>query len=136
MEAASDKFVIVVVDDTKLVSGLGGSGLAMPVEVVQFYWKYNPVRLQELFKEEGCDAKLRYRSRDIRLRDVLATGAEISKLERVVEHSPFCLRVGTGRSVFGEFSNSGGAFSSGSVRIRGRGGLVVNNRCSTVKQQS
>ena len=58
VEAASEKFVVVV-DDSKLVSGLGGSGLAMPVEVVQFCWKYNLVRLQELFKEEGCEAKLR-----------------------------------------------------------------------------
>lgn len=45
VEAASDKF-IVVVDDTKLVDGLGGSRLAMPVEVVQFCWKYNLLRLQ------------------------------------------------------------------------------------------
>lgn len=58
VEAASDKFVVVV-DDSKLVTGLGGSGLAMPVEVVQFCWKYNLVRLQELFKDEGVDAKLR-----------------------------------------------------------------------------
>ncbi|KAK2631119.1 hypothetical protein EUGRSUZ_L03383 [Eucalyptus grandis] len=42
VEAASDKFVVVA-DETKLVSGLGGSGLAMPVEVVQFCWKYNLV---------------------------------------------------------------------------------------------
>ncbi|KAJ4956295.1 hypothetical protein NE237_013078 [Protea cynaroides] len=58
VEAASDKFVVVA-DDTKLVDGLGGSGLAMPVEVVQFCWKYNLTKLQELFKEEGCEAKLR-----------------------------------------------------------------------------
>ncbi|MCH1921755.1 ribose-5-phosphate isomerase A, partial [Shewanella sp. A3A] len=58
VEAASDKF-IVVVDETKLVTGLGGSGLAMPVEVVQFCWKYNQVRLQDLFNDEGCEAKLR-----------------------------------------------------------------------------
>ncbi|KAF9611914.1 hypothetical protein IFM89_036730 [Coptis chinensis] len=57
-KAASAKFVMVV-DDTKLVSGLGGSGLAMAVEVVQFCWKYNLVRLQEIFKGEGCEAKLR-----------------------------------------------------------------------------
>ncbi|XVF57263.1 hypothetical protein PTKIN_Ptkin06aG0191000 [Pterospermum kingtungense] len=37
VEAASSSF-IVVADDSKLVSGLGGSGLAMPVEVVQFCW--------------------------------------------------------------------------------------------------
>jgi ribose 5-phosphate isomerase A len=33
VEAPSDKFVVVA-DDTKLVKGLGGSGLAMSVEVV------------------------------------------------------------------------------------------------------
>ncbi|XP_057740511.1 probable ribose-5-phosphate isomerase 1 [Arachis stenosperma] len=33
VEAASDKFVVVI-DETKLVSGLGGSDLAIPVEVV------------------------------------------------------------------------------------------------------
>ncbi|KAL1158787.1 hypothetical protein V6Z11_A08G247800 [Gossypium hirsutum] len=58
VEAASSSF-IVVADDSKLVSGLGGSGLAMPVEVVQFCWKYNLVRLEGLFKELGCEAKLR-----------------------------------------------------------------------------
>ncbi|KAG0467773.1 hypothetical protein HPP92_017101 [Vanilla planifolia] len=58
VEAASEKFVVVV-DETKLVTGLGGSGLAMPVEVVQFCWKYNLTRLQELFREQVCEAKLR-----------------------------------------------------------------------------
>ncbi|PWA60753.1 Ribose 5-phosphate isomerase, type A [Artemisia annua] len=38
VEAASNKCVVVV-DDSKLVIGLGGSGLAMPVQVVQFCWK-------------------------------------------------------------------------------------------------
>ncbi|CAA6653712.1 unnamed protein product [Spirodela intermedia] len=105
VEAASDKFVVVV-DDTKLVDGLGGSGLAMPVEVVQFCWKYNLTRLQELFKEEGCEAKLRldpdgkpyvtdnsnfivdlYFSTPIR--DASAAGREISAFEGVVEHGLF-----------------------------------------------
>lgn len=105
VEAASDKFVVVV-DDTKLVDGLGGSGLAMPVEVVQFCWKYNLTRLQELFKEEGCEAKLRldadgkpyvtdnsnfivdlYFSTPIR--DAAAAGREISAFEGVVEHGLF-----------------------------------------------
>lgn len=105
VEAASDKFVVVV-DDTKLVSGLGGSGLAMPVEVVQFCWKYNLIRLQEMFKEEGCDAKLRldadgkpyvtdnsnyiidlyYKTP---IKDAGAAGKEISALEGVVEHGLF-----------------------------------------------
>ena len=38
VELASKKFVCIV-DDTKLVSGLGGSKLAMPVEVTPFCWK-------------------------------------------------------------------------------------------------
>uniref|UniRef100_A0A0D9WW42 ribose-5-phosphate isomerase n=1 Tax=Leersia perrieri TaxID=77586 RepID=A0A0D9WW42_9ORYZ len=105
VEAASDKF-IVVVDETKLVTGLGGSGLAMPVEVVQFCWKYNQVRLQELFNEEGCEAKLRLDEGgkpyvtdnsnyivDIYfktpIKDALAAGKEISALEGVVEHGLF-----------------------------------------------
>ncbi|KAG5044376.1 hypothetical protein AAZX31_03G225600 [Glycine max] len=105
VEAASDKFVVVV-DDTKLVDGLGGSGLAMPVEVVQFCWKYNLDRLQELFKEEGVEAKLRLEESGkpyvtdnsnyivdlyfkTPIRDALAAGAEISALEGVVEHGLF-----------------------------------------------
>ncbi|KAJ6846850.1 putative ribose-5-phosphate isomerase 3, chloroplastic [Iris pallida] len=105
VEAASAKFVVVA-DETKLVAGLGGSGLAMPVEVVQFCWKYNLTRLQELFKEEGCEAKLRldgdgkpyvtdnsnyivdlyYKTP---IKDALAAGKEISALEGVVEHGLF-----------------------------------------------
>ncbi|KAI3445266.1 hypothetical protein Pfo_001950 [Paulownia fortunei] len=104
VEAASDKFVVVV-DDSKLVSGLGGSGLAMPVEVVQFCWNYNLVRLQELFKEEGCEAKLRlddgkpYVTDNSNyivdlyfktpIKDSGAAGKEIAALEGVVEHGLF-----------------------------------------------
>ncbi|KAF5739258.1 putative ribose-5-phosphate isomerase [Tripterygium wilfordii] len=108
VEAASEKFVVVA-DETKLVSGLGGSGLAMPVEVVQFCWKYNLERLRDLFKEEGCEAKLRlvqggggeepyvtdnnnyivdlYFKNPIK--DGNAAGREISKFEGVVEHGLF-----------------------------------------------
>ncbi|KAF5739534.1 putative ribose-5-phosphate isomerase [Tripterygium wilfordii] len=107
VEAASEQFVVVA-DETKLVSGLGGSGLAMPVEVVQFSWKYNLERLRDLFKEEGCDAKLRlvdgggeepyvtdnknyivdlYFKTPIK--DGYAAGREISKFEGVVEHGLF-----------------------------------------------
>ncbi|QHO57174.1 putative ribose-5-phosphate isomerase 3 [Arachis hypogaea] len=50
VEAASDKFVVVV-DETKFVSGLGGSNLAMSMEVMQFCWKYNLVQHKELFKK-------------------------------------------------------------------------------------
>ncbi|KAJ8760678.1 hypothetical protein K2173_017671 [Erythroxylum novogranatense] len=105
VEAASDKFVVVV-DETKLVTGLGGSKLAMPVEVVQFCWKYNLVRLKELFKEEGCEAKLRLNEGgkpyvtdnsnyivdlyfENPIRDGNAAGKEISALEGVVEHGLF-----------------------------------------------
>ncbi|KAH7856696.1 hypothetical protein Vadar_004412 [Vaccinium darrowii] len=104
VEAASDKFVVVV-DDSKLVTGLGGSGLAMPVEVVQFCWKYNLVRLQELFNAEGCEAKLRldggkpYVTDNMNyivdlyfktpIKDSEAAGREISTLEGVVEHGLF-----------------------------------------------
>ncbi|KAL6504446.1 putative ribose-5-phosphate isomerase 3, chloroplastic [Orobanche gracilis] len=105
VEAASDKFVVVA-DDSKLVSGLGGSGLAMPVEVVQFCWNYNLVRLQELFGEDGCQAKLRL-DRDGKpyvtdnsnyildlyfktpIKDSVAAGREIEALEGVVEHGLF-----------------------------------------------
>ncbi|KAJ1701230.1 hypothetical protein LUZ63_001009 [Rhynchospora breviuscula] len=105
VEAASDKFVVVV-DETKLVTGLGGSGLAMPVEVVQFCWKYNLTRLQDLFKEEGVEAKLRLDADGspyvtdnsnyivdlyfkTPIKDAGAAGKEISVLEGVVDHGLF-----------------------------------------------
>ncbi|CAI7818231.1 unnamed protein product [Closterium sp. NIES-53] len=54
VEQASAKF-IVIVDDTKLVDGLGGSGLAMPVEIVQFCWKYTLDRIKALPEVAGCE---------------------------------------------------------------------------------
>ena len=42
----------------QMVAGLGGSGLAMPVEVVQFCWKYNLERLQGLPEVAGCEVPL------------------------------------------------------------------------------
>lgn len=53
VEMAAKRF-IVIVDESKLVPGLGVSG-AMPVDVVQFCWKYTAQRLQTL----GCEVKLR-----------------------------------------------------------------------------
>ncbi|KAF8039071.1 hypothetical protein BT93_B1574 [Corymbia citriodora subsp. variegata] len=105
VEAASKEFVVVA-DETKLVDGLGGSGLAMPVEIVQFCWKYNLVRLKELFNEEGCEAKLRLNEDGkpyvtdnsnyivdlyfkTPIKDGPAAGKEISSLEGVVEHGLF-----------------------------------------------
>ncbi|GAB2218793.1 hypothetical protein Droror1_Dr00002025 [Drosera rotundifolia] len=105
VEAASDRFVVVV-DETKLVDGLGGSRLAMPVEVVQFCWKYNLVRLRDLFRELGCDARLRLVDEErpyvtdnsnyivdlyfeTPIKDAVGAGKEISGLEGVVEHGLF-----------------------------------------------
>lgn len=58
VELASDKFVCIV-DDTKLVKGLGGSKLAMPVEIVQFCHQYTLRRLADLPEVKGCKAELR-----------------------------------------------------------------------------
>lgn len=58
VEMASAKFVCIV-DDSKWVTGLGGSKLAMPVEIVQFCHLYTLKRLQELAEVKGCTAKLR-----------------------------------------------------------------------------
>ncbi|KAJ0545353.1 putative ribose-5-phosphate isomerase [Helianthus annuus] len=58
IEFASKEFVVIV-DETKLVDYIGGSGLAMPVEVVPFCWKFTAHKLELLFKESGCVAKLR-----------------------------------------------------------------------------
>ncbi|CAL5396672.1 unnamed protein product [Camellia sinensis] len=58
IEGCCKKFVVVV-DESKLVKHLGGSGLAMPVEIVPFCWKFTAQRLQLLFNEVGCVAKLR-----------------------------------------------------------------------------
>ncbi|KAL2941104.1 putative ribose-5-phosphate isomerase 2 [Bienertia sinuspersici] len=58
IESACKKFICIV-DETKLVKYLGGSGLAMPVEVVPFCWKFSAERLKNLFQDSGCVAKLR-----------------------------------------------------------------------------
>jgi ribose 5-phosphate isomerase A len=60
VEIVADTFVCIV-DDTKLVSGLGGSGLAMPVEIVQFCSKFTLDRLRALpsVKRGLREAKIR-----------------------------------------------------------------------------
>jgi len=104
VEMASAKNIFIV-DETKLVEGLGGSRLAMPVEVVQFCWKYNLTRLQELPEVAGCRAELRMDGDkpyvtdnsnyiidlyfDTPMKDAYAAGAAISKLEGVVDHGLF-----------------------------------------------
>lgn len=104
VEAASAKFVVIV-DETKLVNGLGGSGLAMPVEVVQFCWKYNAERLKTLPEVAGCEVKLRldgdkpYVTDNSNyiidlyfkdpIKDAKAAAKAISSLEGVVDHGLF-----------------------------------------------
>mmetsp|Transcript_3001 Transcript_3001/g.7924 ORF Transcript_3001/g.7924 Transcript_3001/m.7924 type:complete len:240 (+) Transcript_3001:246-965(+) len=106
VERASDLFVCIV-DDSKLVDGLGGSKLAVPVEIVQFCWRYNLERLRALPEVAGCRAELRidaatgepyvsdnhnyivdlYFERPIR--DTAAAAAAMSRLEGVVDHGLF-----------------------------------------------
>lgn len=104
VEMSSDKFVCIV-DETKLVSALGGSQDAMPVEIVQFCWKYNLERLQNLPEVAGCEAKLRmdgdkpYVTDNSNyivdlyfktpIKDAHAAAKAISSLEGVVDHGLF-----------------------------------------------
>ncbi|KAF8399034.1 hypothetical protein HHK36_014900 [Tetracentron sinense] len=106
VEGACRKFVVIV-DETKLVKHLGGSGLAMPVEIIPFCWKFTANRLQRLFEDSGCVAKLRtcfengdpiltdnsnyvvdlYFKKDIG--DLKAASDAILRLAGVVEHGMF-----------------------------------------------
>ncbi|XP_051145375.1 probable ribose-5-phosphate isomerase 1 [Andrographis paniculata] len=58
VESASKKFVVIV-DESKLVNHIGGSGLNMPVEVIPFCWKHSLKRLEGLFADAGCVGELR-----------------------------------------------------------------------------
>ncbi|KAH6765320.1 Ribose 5-phosphate isomerase [Perilla frutescens var. frutescens] len=58
VESVAKKF-IVIVDESKLVKYVGGSRLAMPVEVVQFCWSHSLKRLEDLFAYAGCVGQLR-----------------------------------------------------------------------------
>ena len=57
VEVQAEKFVVIV-DESKLVDGLGISG-AMPVEVTPFCYQFNLKRLEELESVKGCKAELR-----------------------------------------------------------------------------
>ncbi|RVX22846.1 putative ribose-5-phosphate isomerase 2 [Vitis vinifera] len=79
VEGACKKFVVIV-DESKLVNYLGGSGLAMPVEIVPFCWKLLPrdnmnYIVDLYFKREIGDLKV-------------ASDA-ILRLAGVVEHGMF-----------------------------------------------
>ncbi|KAG6715219.1 hypothetical protein I3842_05G239900 [Carya illinoinensis] len=106
VESSCRKFVVIV-DESKLVKHLGGSGLAMPVEIVPFCWKFTAQRLQNLFEDSGCVAQLRtsvengepfvtdnrnyivdlYFKKDIG--DLKAASDDILRLAGVVEHGMF-----------------------------------------------
>jgi ribose 5-phosphate isomerase A len=109
VESSCRKFVVIV-DESKMVKHLGGSGLAMPVEVVPFCWKFTAMRLKALFEDSGCVAKLRtlgenesggvpyvtdngnyivdlYFKKDIG--DLKVASDEILRLAGVVEHGMF-----------------------------------------------
>ncbi|XP_071692914.1 probable ribose-5-phosphate isomerase 2 [Rutidosis leptorrhynchoides] len=104
IEGCCKKFVVIV-DESKLVDYVGGSGLAMPVEIVPFCWQFTAKKLQSLFDESGCVAKLRvkgekpyvtdngnyiidlYFKKDIG--DLKDAGDKILRLAGVVEHGMF-----------------------------------------------
>lgn len=104
VEMASDLFVCIV-DDSKMVTGLGGSKLAMPVEIVQFCHKYTLQRLAKLPEIAGAEAKLRMNGDkpyvtdnsnfivDLYFQtpivDSAAAAAAINALEGVVDHGLF-----------------------------------------------
>ncbi|KAD2804223.1 hypothetical protein E3N88_37600 [Mikania micrantha] len=126
IEFASKRFVVIV-DESKLVDHIGGSGLAMPVEVVPFCWKFTAQRLELLFEEADCVAKLRicpktgdpfvtdnsnytidlYFKKSIG--DLKAAGDAILRLPGVVEHGMFVDMATT-------------------VIIAGDGGVTVKNK--------
>ncbi|KAL0430236.1 UNVERIFIED_CONTAM: putative ribose-5-phosphate isomerase 1 [Sesamum radiatum] len=58
VESACKKF-IVIVDESKLVKHVGGSRLAMPVEIIPFCWNHSLKRLVALFAYAGCVGELR-----------------------------------------------------------------------------
>ncbi|XP_020598616.1 LOW QUALITY PROTEIN: probable ribose-5-phosphate isomerase 1 [Phalaenopsis equestris] len=59
IEGASKRFVVIV-DESKMVNLLGGSGLAVPVEIIPFCWKFTMGKLRRLFDGvPGFDLRLR-----------------------------------------------------------------------------
>ncbi|GER29928.1 ribose-5-phosphate isomerase-like protein [Striga asiatica] len=106
IESVSKKF-IVIVDESKLVSHIGGSRLAMPVEVIPFCWEHSRRRLVDLFADRGCLGELRrcgkdgeiyvtdngnyiidlYLERDIG--DLKEASDRILRLPGIVEHGMF-----------------------------------------------
>ncbi|KAK1302606.1 putative ribose-5-phosphate isomerase [Acorus calamus] len=104
IEGTCERFVVIV-DESKLVDYIGGSRLAMPVEVIPFCCNYTLERLRRLFVDSGCTAELRiekgkpfetdngnyivnlYFERDIG--DLNDASDRILRLPGVVEHGMF-----------------------------------------------
>ncbi|KAK1423114.1 hypothetical protein QVD17_18409 [Tagetes erecta] len=105
IEACCKQFVVIV-DESKLVEYVGGSGLALPVEIVPFCWRFTAKKLEAMFENAGCVAKLRvlengeayvtdnrnyiidlYFKKDIG--DLRAAGDAMVRLAGVVEHGMF-----------------------------------------------
>jgi len=104
VEVQAKKF-IVIVDDSKLVSGLGISG-AMPVEITPFCWQHSLNRLLNAPTLAGCTAKLRMDANgnpyvtdndnyivdlyfDTPIKDPKAAAEEINSMVGIVEHGLF-----------------------------------------------
>ena len=59
IEGASKRFVVIV-DESKMLERIGGSGMAVPVEVVKFGWQLTLARLEKVFEGfEDCEGRLR-----------------------------------------------------------------------------
>ena len=61
--ACADRFVVVV-DGSKIVPGLGGSGGTLPVEVVKFAWQHVQRQLLALASLKACGASATLRRKD------------------------------------------------------------------------
>ncbi|KAJ6380062.1 hypothetical protein OIU76_016672 [Salix suchowensis] len=85
VEAASDEFVVVA-DETKLVDGLGGSKLAMPVEGVEAKLRVGEDGKPYVTDNFNYIVDLYFENP---IKDGYAAGKEISGLEGVVEHGLF-----------------------------------------------
>lgn len=106
IEGASKRFVVIV-DESKWVEKLGGSKMAVPVEVIPFGWKYTLRRLMKVFEgKPGFDARLRMNGDEIFVTDNLnyivdlyfengiegdldGISDQILKMVGVVEHGMF-----------------------------------------------
>lgn len=108
VESAARRFVVVV-DDSKLVPGLGATGQALPVEIVKHCPDFTRRRLHAVFEPAGAVAKLRtnavtgelfetdndnyivdlYFEKGVGVGDLEAASDAILRLPGVAEHGMF-----------------------------------------------